>query len=90
MKGKVGWERGRPRAPFSPETRAKLSASQHRNWANPEYRARLLKAIRAASERKTSYKPPIPPYGTSDRRVFEKIRRIIGTAAARAALGIGQ
>lgn len=44
--------KGKPKAPRSPETRAKFSANAAASWADPEIRARRSAAIKAAKAKK--------------------------------------
>ncbi len=83
-RGKIGWG--------TPETRAKLSEAQRKNWADPTYRERLSNALKAARKR-GNYPPPkptLPPWGTVERRQFNKIRVVLGTKVARETMGLSQ
>lgn len=84
MSGKIGWG--------TPETRSKLSEAQRRNWADPAYRERVIESLKAA-RRRGNYpprKPALPPWGTIERRQYEKIRHILGTKTARETMGLGR
>ena len=73
---------GRPKGfKASDETRAKNAAALRRRWAGPE-REKLLSAVKVNPRR-------CPEPGTPERKVFDKVRQILGAAAAHAELRRG-
>jgi len=77
----------------SPETRAKTSAAlKARMQDDPAFRAQVLEALtRGRSCVKTQGRPPRkrPMKGTPESRLFETIRKALGSAAAHAELRRG-
>lgn len=82
---------GRPKGtPQSPEARAKISAAMRHRWQNPEYRA-FIRSLHegAASYRTPEYRAKMakakatrPPAGTPERRLFDKLARVLGARVA--------
>lgn len=72
-------KRGRPfGSKHGPEALAKISQANRERWKDPEYRARHLPRLNAI-------RPPRvrPPLGTPECRLYDKIARYAGPAAAR-------
>lgn len=68
-----------------PEYRALMSEVRRREnlklWADPEYRKKM-----SAVTKRTNARHNLPPWGTPERKQYEKDRKILGLEAARAAL----
>ncbi len=85
-------KRGRPKGyVMSEESRAKLRAAWAAKFAGPEREAarqKLIDQLRKANERR-SMSSRVPPFGTPERRLFEKIRQALGSAVAHAEIRRG-
>lgn len=91
--GSTGVRSYKKRAPVSEETRFKLSERMKRRWLDPEYRVRgeaHLRVIQAkgSAAGNLGRKKFVPERGTPEQRLYEKIRLILGTEAAKQALGL--
>lgn len=84
-----GWQ-------HSPEGRASISAAMRERWKNPEYRS-FIASLHAGAQpyRNEEYRAKIsaaltklPPRGTPERRLFDKLARVLGAKAARKELGL--
>lgn len=85
--------RGRPKGkPLPAEHREKIREFFRKKWQDPEYRTAQTERLRrqqakasAASAAKGRF---LPPKGTPERRLYNKISGILGAKAAHAALGL--
>lgn len=81
---------GRPKGtPQSPEAREKISAAVRARWSGPERKALEARALAALEKARQSprcgWRPILRPEpGTSERKLFEKIARVLGAKSAHA------
>jgi hypothetical protein len=76
----------------TPEAKEKIRQKLIRHWQEPEFRARhlphLLQIRKKGAEASIAVRRCVPPRGTPEYLQYEKVRKILGSEAARSILGV--
>lgn len=70
----------------SEEAKAKIAEARRCRWQDPEYRERMIPALRQATANSMVGRFRAPDRTSSEGRLYVKRRRVLGPEAARAAL----
>jgi hypothetical protein len=78
----------------TPAYRKAMSKVRKADWANPEYRERMLEALKISQPKAVAAslgtrRKILPPRGSAEYLLYAKLRGALGPKAAREAMGIG-